>query len=381
METFESPVYTFEPHSSPLERNLWLKWAAIIGVWAFIGVVYTAPIYIEVRAEGMVHSAFKVFTWGILTWVAWAPFEPAIVWFARHFSLVGGAWTRSLPVHIPAFLISSALHSAAAVAIVLTVKPWDNMGPTTFWPRFLSRMQSSFAGDLLVYGGIVGVCYAIDYYRKFREREFVATQLEAQLAQAQLDSLRMQLHPHFLFNTLNGIVSLVRDHKNDAAVSMLVGLSDLLRHALEHSDRQEVELNEEINFIKLYLSIQQMRFSDRLQVDFDIDPATSKALVPNLLLQPLLENALRHGIGRSADAGAIRVSSKRENGSLLITVSDNGAGLRHDWQLKTGSGIGLANTAARLQQLYGENHRFDIHNRDGGGVEVEIVMPMRKDEA
>ena len=346
METFESPVYTFEPHSSPLERNLWLKWAAIIGVWAFIGVVYTAPIYIEVRAEGMVHSAFKVFTWGILTWVAWAPFEPAIVWFARHFSLVGGAWKRSLPVHIPAFLISSALHSAAAVAIVLTVKPWDNMGPTTFWPRFLSRMQSSFAGDLLVYGGIVGVCYAIDYYRKFREREFVATQLEAQLAQAQLDSLRMQLHPHFLFNTLNGIVSLVRDHKNDAAVSMLVGLSDLLRHALEHSDRQEVELNEEINFIKLYLSIQQMRFSDRLQVDFDIDPATSKALVPNLLLQPLLENALRHGIGRSADAGAIRVSSKRENGSLLITVSDNGAGLRHDWQLKTGSGIGLANRLA-----------------------------------
>lgn len=380
METFESPVYTFEPHSSPLESNPWLKWAAIIGVWAFIGVVYTAPIYIEVRSEGMVHSAVRVFTWGILSWVAWAPLEPAIVWFARHFSLVGGAWKRSLPVHIPAFLISSAVHSAAAVAIVLTVKPWDKMGTTAFWPRFLSRMQSSFAGDLLVYGGIVGVCYAIDYYRKYQEREYVATQLEAQLAQAQLDSLRMQLHPHFLFNTLNGIVGLVRDHKNDAAVSMLVGLSDLLRHTLEHSDRQEVELNEEINFIKLYLGIQQMRFSDRLQVDFDIDPATSKALVPNLLLQPLLENALRHGIGRSANAGAITVSSKRENGSLLITVADNGAGLRHDWQIKTGSGIGLANTAARLQQLYGENHRFDIHNRDSGGVEVEIVMPLKISE-
>ena len=123
METFESPVYTFEPHSSPLESNPWLKWAAIIGVWAFIGVVYTAPIYIEVRSEGMVHSAVRVFTWGILSWVAWAPLEPAIVWFARHFSLVGGAWKRSLPVHIPAFLISSALHSAVAVAIVLTVKP------------------------------------------------------------------------------------------------------------------------------------------------------------------------------------------------------------------------------------------------------------------
>jgi hypothetical protein len=359
-----------------------LKWTAIIGVWVFIGLVYAAPIYLEVRSEGMGHSVVKVFAWGILTWLAWAPLQPAIVWLARRYSLLGGVWKRSLLVHLPAFIVCSALHSAAAVAITLTVKPWDNMGyPTTFWPRFLSRMQGSFGGDLLIYGGIVGVCYAIDYYRKYREREFAATQLEAQLAQAQLDSLRMQLQPHFLFNTLNGIVGLVRDNKNDAAVRMLVGLSDLLRHALEHSDRQEVQLREELNFIKLYLSIQQMRFPDRLQIDLDIDPATSKALVPNFVLQPLIENALRHGIGRSAGAGSIGISSRRENGSLLITVSDNGAGLPNHWQLKTNCGIGLANTAARLQQLYGENHRFDIHNRDGGGVEIEIVIPMRWEEA
>ena len=382
MESFESPVYTFEPPPSPLQRSALLKWTAIIGVWVFIGLVYAAPIYLEVRSEGMGHSVVKVFAWGILTWLAWAPLQPAIVWLARRYSLLGGVWKRSLLVHIPAFIVCSALHSAAAVAITLTVKPWDNMGyPTTFWPRFLSRMQGSFGGDLLIYGGIVGVCYAIDYYRKYREREFAATQLEAQLAQAQLDSLRMQLQPHFLFNTLNGIVGLVRDNKNDAAVRMLVGLSDLLRHALEHSDRQEVQLREELNFIKLYLSIQQMRFPDRLQIDLDIDPATSKALVPNFVLQPLIENALRHGIGRSAGAGSIGISSRRENGSLLITVSDNGAGLPNHWQLKTNCGIGLANTAARLQQLYGENHRFDIHNRDGGGVEIEIVIPMRWEEA
>jgi signal transduction histidine kinase len=382
MESFESPVYTFEPPPSPLQRSALLKWTAIIGVWVFIGLVYAAPIYLEVRSEGMGHSLVKVFAWGILTWLAWAPLQPAIVWLARRYSLLGGVWKRSLLVHIPAFIVCSALHSAAAVAITLTIKPWDNMGyPTTFWPRFLSRMQGSFGGDLLIYGGIVGVCYAIDYYQKYREREFAATQLEAQLAQAQLDSLRMQLQPHFLFNTLNGIVGLVRDNKNDAAVRMLVGLSDLLRHALEHSDRQEVQLREELNFIKLYLSIQQMRFPDRLQIDLDIDPATSKALVPNFVLQPLIENALRHGIGRSAGAGSIGISSRRENGSLLITVSDNGAGLPNHWQLKTNCGIGLANTAARLQQLYGENHRFDIHNRDGGGVEVEIVIPMRLEEA
>jgi two-component system, LytTR family, sensor kinase len=187
----------------------------------------------------------------------------------------------------------------------------------------------------------------------------------------------MQLHPHFLFNTLNSIVGLVRDNRNQAAVSMLVGLSDLLRHTLEHSSRQEVELREEINFIKLYLSIQEMRFSDRLRLEFDIDPATAKAMVPNLILQPLTENALRHGIARSAESGVIVISSAVENGFLRLLVYDNGARLPDDWQMKGSAGIGLANTIARLQQLYDENHEFDIRNREGGGVEAVIVMPLR----
>jgi len=249
--------------------------------------------------------------------------------------------------------------------------------PKTFWPRFVSRTTGQLGSDLLIYGGVIGICYALDYYRKYREREFLASRLEAQLAQAQLESLRMQLHPHFLFNTLNGIVGLVRDNKNQAAVSMLVGLSDLLRHALEHSARQEVELREELNFIKLYLSIQEMRFSDRLRVELNIDPATTKAMVPNLILQPLTENALRHGFGRSADSGMVGISSAAENGHLRLTVYDNGAGLPDDWQLKGSTGIGLANTAARLQQLYNDNHQFDIRNRAGGGVEVVILMPLR----
>jgi LytS/YehU family sensor histidine kinase len=187
----------------------------------------------------------------------------------------------------------------------------------------------------------------------------------------------MQLHPHFLFNTLNSIVGLVRDQKNQAAVSMLVGLSDLLRHTLDHSARQEVELREELNFIKLYLSIQEMRFSDRLQIEFNIDPSSAKAMVPNLILQPLTENALRHGIGRSADSGVLGIRSAVEDDQLRLTVYDNGAGLPDDWQMKGSAGIGLANTAARLQQLYDDNHQFDIRNRDGGGVEVVIVMPFR----
>jgi two-component system, LytTR family, sensor kinase len=355
-------------------------WLAVIGAWAMLGVIYAAPIYLEVRAESMGHAAWRVFSWSILSWLAWAPLTPAIVWVARRYSLVGDRWKRNLLIHLPAFLLISAVHSAAATWVTLAVKPFDNMGssPQAFWPRFLGRIQGSLGSDLLIYGGVVGICYALDYYRKYRERELLATRLEAQLAQAQLDSLRMQLHPHFLFNTLNSIVGLVRDQKNQAAVSMLVGLSDLLRHTLDHSARQEVELREELNFIKLYLSIQEMRFSDRLQIEFNIDPSSAKAMVPNLILQPLTENALRHGIGRSADSGVLGIRSAVEDDQLRLTVYDNGAGLPDDWQMKGSAGIGLANTAARLQQLYDDNHQFDIRNRAGGGVEVVIVIPFRK---
>ena len=355
------------------------KWLAIVAIWAGFGVIYAGPIYFEMRSEGHGHTAWRVFSWGILMWLAWAPLTPVIVWLARRYSLIGSAWKASLLVHLPVFVFTSALHTAASTAIVLTIQPFDDRGDssTAFLPRFLSRLQGSWGPDLLVYGAVVGICYALDYYRKYREREFQTSRLEAQLAQAQLDSLRMQLHPHFLFNTLNNVVGLVRDQKNQAAVSMLVGLSDLLRHTLDHSARQEVELREELNFIKLYLSIQEMRFSDRLQVKLDIDPATTKAMVPNLVLQPLTENALRHGFGRSADSGLVGISSAVEDGHLRLTVYDNGAGLPDDWQLNGSTGIGLANTAARLQQLYDDNHQFDIRNRDGGGVEVVIVMPLR----
>lgn len=381
MQSFDSPTYDYQAPKGPLARSRLLKWTAILGLWVMLGLIYAGPIFLEVRGEGMNHSASRIFTWAILTWCVWAPLTPVIVWLGRRFSLVESkSWKRSLLAHIPAFVIISLVHSAAATAITLTVKPFDDMGAssTAFLPRFFSRMKGSFGSDLLVYAAVLGVCYAIDYYRKYREREFLATQLEAQLAQAQLDSLRMQLHPHFLFNTLNGIVGLVRDNKNQAAVNMLVGLSDLLRHALEHSNEQEVPLKEELNFIKLYLDIQQMRFSDRLQIVFDIDPGAPNALVPNLILQPLVENALIHGIGRSAASGVVGIKSCIENDFLKLTVFDNGAGLANDWQLRSGGGIGLSNTAARLQQLYNANHRLDVRNREAGGVEVIVLIPLRQ---
>jgi two-component system, LytTR family, sensor kinase len=377
LQPIESSSYAYSPPASRLQQNRWLRWGLILAIWVVLGVIFAAPYYVEVRSEGMNHSPLRVFFWAILSWGAWALLTPVIVWLGRRYSFVEKSWKQSLAVHIPAFIVISAIHSAIGTYITLTIQPFANMGtsPNSFWPRFVSRFQGSIGSDLLVYAGILGVCYAIDYYRKYREREFRATQLESQLAQAQLDSLRMQLQPHFLFNTLNNIVSLVRDNKNETAIGMLVGLSDLLRHALVHSDKQEVALKEEVEFVQLYLKIQQMRFSDRLRVETNIDPATLKALVPSLLLQPLAENALKHGLSQSGAAGMIRIESHLEKDELHISISDDGAGLPDNWQLKSSGGIGLANTIARLEQLYDAQHKLDIHNRSEGGVVVSVVIP------
>src|SRR5215204_6570519 len=235
------------------------KWLGIVAVWAILGVIYAGPVYLEVRLEQHGHTAWRIFTWGILTWLAWAPLTPGMTWLARRYSLIGETWKHSVVVHLPAFLLMSVLHSAAATAVTLTIKPFDNMGsgPMTFWPRFLGRIQGSVGSDLLVYGAVIGVFYALDYYRKYREREFVATRLEAQLAQAQLDTLRMQLHPHFLFNTLNSVSALM--HRDVAAADrMIARLSELLRLALDAGAAEEVPLSRELEFLEKYLEIEKI---------------------------------------------------------------------------------------------------------------------------
>jgi two-component system, LytTR family, sensor kinase len=187
----------------------------------------------------------------------------------------------------------------------------------------------------------------------------------------------MQLHPHFLFNTLHAISSLVREQNNKVAVSMIAGLSGLLRHSLENIGRQEVSLREELEFLELYLDIQQMRFSDRLKIEMNVEPETLDAAVPNLILQPLVENAIRHGISPRLAGGLIELSTRNENGILEIRVTDDGEGLQHEWRAESSGGIGLANTKARLEQLYGAEHRFHVRNRAGGGVEALLAFPFR----
>lgn len=228
----------------------------------------------------------------------------------------------------------------------------------------------------LFYGLILGISSALDYYRQFRERQLRASQLEARLAQAELQMLKMQLHPHFLFNTLNGITGLVRDNDNAAAVRMLVRLSDLLRQTLENAGKQEVRLAEELEWLELYLELQQIRFSDRLRVSVNAEPDVLDAMIPNLITQPLVENAIRHGLAPRSVPGSVSLTAQRENGRLRLCVCDDGVGLPEGWRLTSSKGVGLLNTEARLRQLYGAEFGLEVRNREKGGVEALLSIPL-----
>jgi len=198
--------------------------------------------------------------------------------------------------------------------------------------------------------------------------------LSEQLTQAQLDALRRQIEPHFLFNTLNSVAGLVREQKNDAAVSMIAGLSDFLRRVLEGSTRQEVPLGEEMEFTNRYLEIQKVRFAERLQLSVDVPRQLCSARVPSLILQPMVENAIKHGIAKRAQGGSIRISASRCDGTLTLSVCNDGPSLPVDWEM-TRPGIGISNVRTRLQSLYGDAFQLNMRNQDVGGVEVTVSLP------
>jgi LytS/YehU family sensor histidine kinase len=244
--------------------------------------------------------------------------------------------------------------------------------PVTFSEVFRPLLVGSLPFDLLMYGVIVSVNHAIDYYRKYHERTVHTLELEKHLAEARLQALLRQLKPHFLFNTLNGIASLMHSDVH-AADRMLVRLAELLRLTMSHPGQPLTRLRDEIAFIEKYLEIERIRFRDRLSVKIDVDPAALDAEVPSLILQPLVENAIRHGIEPHARPGRIEISVRREPGALVLIVRDNGAGEPPGGF--TREGIGLGNTRARLRELYGDRHSFLLANHPEGGLVVRLSLP------
>lgn len=356
-----------------LNRQPLLKWILIAAGWILFAVFFASERVISRIYAGRLPALGSTLAFWLICAALWFGATPLILWLARRFPLDRKRWLVSAVVH----LASSALVSFILLGIYSFITTRPGFGSSQTWMRaFRADLVASFHSEVLTYWMVIGLCHGIDYYRKYRERELRASQLEARLAQAQLEALKMQLHPHFLFNTLNSI-SVLMSEDVVAARRMLMQLSELLRASLENVGTQEVALSEELDFLKNYLEIEQTRFQDRLSIRMDVEPSALNARVPNLILQPLVENAIRHGIALRAQPGFIEIRAARENGMVKLQVSDNGPGLNSAASKPFLKGIGLSNTEARLQQLYGANHRFEISDVIGGGLLVAITIPFR----
>lgn len=358
----------------------WLKWATLFGFWTLFSFLNANQVYFEMlHKPGMHHSWWRIVFWQLAVWYAWGCMAPIILGLGRRVMGAGSPWFRGLLVHIPFSLVLPAVHVAAATFFRMLIQPFDVWSDTRpFLDQYRGELSSLFLFDFFVYWAVLGVGYAFDYRERYRERESAASELKAQLAQARLEALKVQLHPHFLFNTLHAISGLVRSNEMQPAVNMIAGLSELLRRAIDSADEQEVPLREEVKFVQLYLNIQSVRFPDRLTVRMDVAPETLDALVPNMILQPLVENAVRHGVSPSESPGLIVVSAYRAGRMLHVEVADDGPGLQSGWRMGECEGIGLANTAERLKRLYASEHRFELRNGDGRGVTASVVIPFHE---
>ncbi|NNE34348.1 MAG: histidine kinase [Rhodothermales bacterium] len=359
----------------PAAERAWPRWASapiLLLVWSIPGLAALSFYYLNqvVTAQPMAWSYAVTST--LPNWYIWALLTPVIIWLARSYPIERDNWLRTVvAIHIPAMLAALLIHSLANLLIFRAVGIHDTINLGLYEVHFTSRVHA----NIVTYWMILGIFAAYNYYRELLTREQQAATLQVQLAQANLKALKMQLHPHFLFNTLNSVAALVRKGDNKTAIKMLVRLGDFLRLALENKGVQEIPIEQELDFLERYLDIERIRFGDRLFVSVRCEPDAAGAYVPNMILQPLVENAIHHGIGPNADQGRIEVEATRADDTLRMVVRDNGTGMPKEAERRMRKGVGIANTSERLLNLYGEDHALSFRNLNEGGLEVELEIP------
>jgi two-component system, LytTR family, sensor kinase len=359
----------------PKKTSNYLYGLLFIAAWTMIGLVSTGQLYTASYLEGDRIVWWRALIWQMSPWYIWVLLTPVVRYFGKKRRITARRWVRPALHHLALSILLSFFGLLILISIRCMV-PLDPARPDSFATLAVKLTGASYHTNLLIYWMILGIGYAFDSQRQVRERERLALSLEKQLAQAQLQALRMQIQPHFLFNTLNAITVLVRDQRNQAAVGMLTGLSELLRVVLSQSNTPMVTLQEEVEFINKYLEIEQTRFEDRLNVSIDLAPETLPALVPSFILQPLVENAVKHGIAQIPGAGLIEIRARSSDGRLLLFVRNNGPELSEPDSLPQPGGIGISNIRARLEKLYGVEQQFTISNSESFGVVATLSIPL-----
>ncbi|HET7462135.1 MAG TPA: histidine kinase [Longimicrobium sp.] len=339
---------------------LWMAWSVFMATrsylfWALFGVPKSPrPIWI---VENLLDGCY------------WAAVTIPILWLAIRFRFTRRGWPLALAVH----LLSAVAVSVGSILYDIRLGVLLEGGPPA---QFSSYFRGVFYPNLQWYMLLVGCAYLLDNVRRLRDRDVQAAQLGERLAEARLEALKMQIQPHFLFNTLHTISELVYEDP-DAAERMIIRLGDLLRLTVDNAQNHEVTLAQEMEFLEAYLEIQRTRFSDRLEVMLNVGADTREALVPNLVLQPLLENAIRHGAASTGGRGVILVKTVRLDGRLRMEVHDNGTGPTPPPRPRSRQGVGVRNTRARLEQLYGAEARLELSHCPIGGTVAAVEIPFR----
>ena len=351
------------------------RWFWIASIWFAIGLFDATQTVFSMRAEGMHHAWVRLFLMLVLSWLPWALATPWLVHLAHLYPPVRPRPPVTWLVHSVACSIVGLVCAAWTAGLDEFLNPWENSQPLEPFPRlWLYKFSNAFLSSMILYIAILAFSYMLESRERLARQQTEAASLSAQLSQAQLDALRRQIEPHFLFNALNAISGLVREQQNDAAVTMIAGLSDFLRRVVQDSNRQQVPLGEELEFVQKYLDIQKVRFAERLQVSLEVPTELFPAEVPTLILQPIVENAIKHGIDRRAQGGVIRITGSRSNGNLTLNVYNDGPKLLAGWEMSR-TGVGLSNLRTRLKSLYGNAFELGIRNHDPDGVEVSVSLP------
>jgi two-component system LytT family sensor kinase len=352
-------------------RRLW-----IAAIWCAGGLFDASQTVLFMHAIGKQH-AWLIFGTELLSWLPWMLATPFVISLAERHAIFRGTTVRTAAVHLAAFATISLVAEAWFSVLQTLFNPWGYPDRPTFMDAWRTSFLFQILTFLIVYALILTFTYAMDARETMARQMMETARLSEELARSQLAALRQQIEPHFMFNTLNSITGLVRDDKNDAAVSMIVGLSEFLRRALENSHRSQVTLQEEVEYLQRYLDIQKVRFGARLQVKVDIPAELLRAQVPNLLLQPLVENAIKHGIAKRAAGGTVRVTGAHLNGTLFLSIYNDGPDFPTD-ERATRPGVGISNLRTRLQILHGTESELQLKHADTGGVEVVVTLPLKE---
>ena len=358
-------------------------WSTAFALATVLGLSSAFWVFFGMKAGGKPLPFRTAVLAGLPDWYFWAALTPLVFWLGQRFPLERARWPRAAAVHLVtgATIVLVELLVFTAFNHWFYYNPWAP-APADFGDAYVKNVLRSFHYAFIIYWLIVVSATAFRYQRDSSAREREAArlsvrnaELESELSRAQLEMLRAQLHPHFLFNALNAISGLVRERRNEAAIELTAALGRLLRQALTTIDRDEISLREELDMLEAYLTVERARFRDRLQVHFDIQPAALDREVPSLILQPLVENAIRHGVGTVPEGGQIWISARAMNGTLDLEVRDNGPGLENGARHPSASSqVGLRNTRARLDRLYGGRCEFDLHNATEGGAAARITI-------